>query len=370
MQLLKKISNTVFLLFIFLLAISASLNERFIQVVPLILLMAMFIPGVNRLIKLKIELYNKRTQVLLIVLFFALYLFAGKYYVPTSIYKTPADKKELMGLYNQFYKEWPAGTQEQTVNNSYGKIHLLVCGPAASAPMLLFPAENLSAVSWKENIEVFSKNHRCYVIDPIGEAGKSQLSDLKLFPRTGKEIVHLYLEVADSLHLKKTAVAGVSAGARIAMLIAAQAPERVDSLFLIAPLGLTKPSNLLMWSTIAPAMFPIPVLERMCKNYLLDHPSEQIQSTYGKWIQAAIHGTISYSAYPNAIPNNELEKITAPSLVILAQKDQIAGFVKSQRAVASKLAHVTVREVEGSHFLSIEHPEKVNHIIENYMNKR
>ena len=95
----------------------------------------------------------------------------------------------------------------------------------------------MSGWSWLYNVEELSKHYRTYAIDTLGDAGKSVLSDLGNYPQDGQDQSDLYSEISDKLGVERAYVVGASEGGFIGTNYALYAPERVEKLVLLGPMG-------------------------------------------------------------------------------------------------------------------------------------
>ncbi|UCF98397.1 MAG: alpha/beta fold hydrolase, partial [Spirochaetaceae bacterium] len=113
----------------------------------------------------------------------------------------------------------------------------IVSGPKEAPPMLLLQASGVAGWSWKYNVEELNERYRTYAIDLIGDAGKSEYASLQHIMKTGRDQAELYTEITDKLGVGKAFVVGASEGGFIGSNYALYAPERVQQLVLLGPMG-------------------------------------------------------------------------------------------------------------------------------------
>jgi pimeloyl-ACP methyl ester carboxylesterase len=108
--------------------------------------------------------------------------------------------------------EWSHPYESVFLDTSYGTVHVVASGPEDAPPVLLFHASELAAWSWLPTVRVLNEHYRTYAIDHIGEAGKSVLKDTDTFPKGGKSVTELYLEITNKLGVQKADLIGASNG--------------------------------------------------------------------------------------------------------------------------------------------------------------
>jgi len=367
MNILKKILTILFILFSVLLGISSFLTGRYLQIIPVLLVIITFIPATIKFLKQKIETYSSRTHMLILIFLLVCYFSAAKLYLRNDIFRSSGEKEKITALYDELLKEWPVDTKSRMIGNSFGKIHVLVSGPDTAPALILIPAGNMSAVSWKENIRVLNKHFHCCAIDQPGEAGKSQLADLNNYPKTEQELVRCYREILDSLKIKNTSLVAASTGGRIALLLAAYLPQRINKVALIGPMGINKPSPGFIWKTVLTSMYPLTSIRRSTAEWTIG-TADQVTSKYGSWYDRVLKGTVPHTAYPMALSSGLLEKIQAPVLLVLGTNDHLAGEPGKVLEKAKRINHLQYQVLSSSHLIAIEKPEKVNQLLDVFFN--
>lgn len=362
MNLIRKILKGFFYCAILILGASSILTKEYLKLLPLILLIGFFVPSVRQFLSQKISDYSQRTEILIIILLLLAYFSAGKIYLRSHIYRSESDKRNISALYNQQLADFPTQTRSVFLTNHYGKIHVLTAGPDTAPPLLLLHDENMSALSWEENLSVLSQHFRCYAIDHPGEAGQSQLADVSDFPKSEQELFRLYCDIADSLQLKDFNIAAAGSGARTALVLAIYAPERINKLALIAPMGINKPTNDYLWKRIAINQFPLPTIRRNAARSFLGK-SETVNKEWGNWYEAVLQGSVPHTSFPMAIAPDKLAKITAPVLLILGNNDQQIGSPDQVKEHASPILNLHVETLEAGHLVAIEKTTETNQFL-------
>jgi pimeloyl-ACP methyl ester carboxylesterase len=91
-----------------------------------------------------------------------------------------------------------------------------------------------TSAMWAANISDFSKDHRVYAIDVMGQPSRS-IPDEPIRNRT--DFVAWLTATLDELHLSRVSLVGMSFGGWIALSYAVAAPERIEKLVLLSPGG-------------------------------------------------------------------------------------------------------------------------------------
>ncbi len=154
-----------------------------------------------------------------------------------ALYKTPDGYDALMRWYDQTVAALPIPTESRTVETRAGSTHMLVMGNPDSPqpPLVMFQGFGASAPLWKNQVQDFSRDYRIYAVDVPGHPGKSAPTVLSLLDDSYAQWV---VDLLDALKLERVHLVGVCLGGWIAMKAAAYAPDRVEKLVLLSPVGL------------------------------------------------------------------------------------------------------------------------------------
>ena len=358
MTILKKILTVLFFVLITIFGLSSILTGRYLQVLPLLIAVSTFLLPVKKFLSNKIEAYSSRTHILLLLFLGVSYFAAGRIYLRTDIFRSAKYQKESDRIYNELEAEWPQGTKSRIIKNSYGDVHILETGPDTATTLFLIPAGNMGAVFWGENIKILSSNFHCYAVDPIGEAGKSRLKDLKLYPRTEQEEAAFYIEVMDSLGLAKASLVAAGEGGRSALILASYRPERISGISLIAPLGITKPSPEYLSRTIITAMFPMSFIRQSMEEWIFGVNS-QAPEKYRIWYDQVLKGTVPHTAYPIKLTEERLKNVQAPVFLILGDNDNVCGPPEKILKNAATIPRMKSVVLETPHLAALEKPDEI-----------
>ncbi|MEZ5562854.1 MAG: alpha/beta fold hydrolase [Gammaproteobacteria bacterium] len=153
------------------------------------------------------------------------------------MYKSEAGFNAIMSWYEETRAKIPVPVQSVYVDTRFGRTHMLVAGPADAEPVLLIPGVAGCAPLWRLQIADLSRHFRVYALDIPGQPG---LSDPNPPSFLNDDYASWLLDVLDALEVERCHIAGVSVGAWVAMRMAIHAPERVLSVALLGPTGLSR----------------------------------------------------------------------------------------------------------------------------------
>jgi pimeloyl-ACP methyl ester carboxylesterase len=270
-----------------------------------------------------------------------------------------------MALYDGYVARWPVPVEETDVDTSFGSVHVLVCGPSDGRPVLLLHAASMASTSWLPNVGALSQaGFRLYAPDHIGEAGRSRLRDVAVYPRTPGEVGAFYTEIAQRLAIGPGPVIGASAGGHAALRYALAAPDRVTRLALLGPMGLTPLGLVAMLRMVLASLVPAGSIARWTGDWALGtHPA--VADGYGVWFSTVLRSmaTPPRVARPVALTPDELRAIAQPVLLVLGDRDHLVGDRRRASAVAAALPNVRIATLQSGHLLGVEQSDAVDGLL-------
>jgi pimeloyl-ACP methyl ester carboxylesterase len=153
---------------------------------------------------------------------------------PRSAFKTTEGEARYLAAYDAALKVWPVPYDERDIPTRFGTTHVIVSGPNDGSPLVLLHGYMATSTMWSPNIADFSKDHRVYAVDVMGQPGKS-VPDESI--RDAADYAVWLSETLDGLGLSRVDLAGMSYGAWVALNFAMAAPARVRKLVLLSPGG-------------------------------------------------------------------------------------------------------------------------------------
>ena len=276
----------------------------------------------------------------------------------TSIYKSDDYRNKLMTIYDAKLAQWPVPHETLFVETEYGKIHVIISGPEEAPPVLLINASALSAWSWIHNVEALSAHYRTFAIDNIGEGGKNEMIAPGNIPKTGPEIADFYAHISDELGISKSYVIGASIGGYISTNFALFAPERVEKLVLLGPMGYGATKKTVVAMTLAQG-FPIKPVQEMTFRWAFGD-AQRVSESFGEWFRIYMKGLIPTPIPPSSFTPEQLRTLQVPTLAYFGTKDGVIGDAHNAKTLAENIPSAEIRIVDSGHVIGAELPDIVN----------
>jgi pimeloyl-ACP methyl ester carboxylesterase len=256
-------------------------------------------------------------------------------------------------------KDWPGNTESIYVGTKYGQVHILAIGSKKLPPLLMLHAASMGAHSWAENLHPFTNKYRIYAIDNIGEGNKSKLIDVLKYPNSPKEIADLYAFIANSLKIERSPVLGASNGGFIAQIYAYYYPEKVESLVLFGPMGLTPLTGKNIAMLTIATMYPLQFIRNYVSQWALGK-NKYCHDKYGEWFNTIMKGTIPSVARPIPLSVEQKKNMRLPILLFLGTDDPVVGDVKSAEQSALIYPNIEIEILNSGHLIAVEQKDKIN----------
>ena len=278
-----------------------------------------------------------------------------------SIYENTEIEKKITNIYNNHLAQWNPENQTSYITTQYGKVHVIASGKPEYPPLLLLHASSMASWSWLYNVDGLNKFYRTYAIDTIGDAGRSSLADMDVYPQNGEQLAALYEEIMDSLKVEKASVIGASQGGYIATNLALYAPDRVDKLILCGPLGYTSTLRSVL-RIIFTTMFPLKPIQENATHWAFGN-NPKVLAEVSDWFYTVLDGVISQQARPKAFTDEQLKSLKMPVLLLLGTHDGLVGNPKHARKRVANLPDFQTSELNTGHLISVEKPKQFNRMV-------
>ena len=266
-----------------------------------------------------------------------------------------------MEVYNEKMADWPVPYEDVFVDTQYGKVHVIVSGPEDAPPLLLLHASAVSSWSWKFNVEELSQQYRTYTIDLIGDAGKSEFTSLKHIMKNGRDQAELYTEITNQLGVEKAYVVGASEGGFIGTNYALYAPERVEKLALLGPMGYAGAVRSAIRITFA-QFFPLKPIQESTFRWAFSD-SAKLKEEFGEWFLLMMTGYNPAKVLPLPFSAEERQSLKVPVLFVFGKRDNLVGDPEAARALVQDIPDIRVEVLDAGHLMGAEQPEQVNALI-------
>ena len=256
------------------------------------------------------------------------------------------------------------------VPTSFGITHLAASGPREAPPLILLHATGMSSTQWFPNIEALSEAHRVYVVDIMGEPGKSVQEALL---RNEEDCAGWIGQVLDCLGIERALVAGSSFGGWLTLNFALRTPGRVVKAILLSPAG-----------TLLPFSAPVYLLLRL-KPYLPFQPGAQavlrmffgefpVHPDFAKQFALGIphfrYANPRRSVFARPFSDEELRSVQVPTLLLIGDRERIydgKAALEQGRHLIPNLESALVPDA--GHILAMEQPDVVNRYILDFLDK-
>jgi pimeloyl-ACP methyl ester carboxylesterase len=348
-----------------LLTLSMILMGNWLQATALLGIVLLLLPPVRTLIHNRIgESLSPWVYAISIVGLLAIFGGLGSMNKPTSSYKSAQVKARFTQMYDAKMEGWPVPYESVYVDTSYGKVHVIVSGPEDAPPMLLLHASGVPAWSWMYNVEELSRHYRTYAIDLIGDAGRSEYYSLDNRMRDGQDQAELYTEITDQLGVGRAYVVGASEGGFIGTNYALHAPERVQKLVLLGPMGYSGAVQSMIRIMLT-QFFPLkPIQESTSRWAFGDDP--KLGEEFGEWFRLTMTGLNPAKVAPFPFKPGERQSIQVPVLLVLGERDNLVGDPARATALVQDIPDIRVEVLDTGHLIGAEAPDQVNALIRQF----
>jgi pimeloyl-ACP methyl ester carboxylesterase len=357
--LLKGILSLPILLF----AIATFLGSAYLQTLSLLLILV-FIFYWPFFKKKKAVHITTRLLAIFLILSLQFTLFRGA--PKASIYLSEEAKHDLHSIYVVKKNDWPDGTEDIYLETQYGKVHVLAYGNDTLPPLLMFHAASMGAHSWAENLSPLLGKYRMYAVDNIGEGNLSELKDPLVYPNSPKEIADFYASIAEELGIESCPVFGASNGGFIAQVYTYYYPEKVESLALFGPMGLTPLSSKSIFMLSAASMYPLEFVRNNVVRWAFGN-DPYCHQKYGDWFDSIMKGTIPSVAKPVPMTTEQKQSMDLPISLFLGTSDPIVGDAEMARRAAEMYPDIQIEVLESGHLISVEHRDYINKKITEFL---
>jgi pimeloyl-ACP methyl ester carboxylesterase len=260
-----------------------------------------------------------------------------------SAFKTPEGEAAFRAAYNAALAFWPVPYQELDIPTRFGSTHVIASGPKDAPPLVLLHGYMATSVLWSPNIADFTKDHRVYAIDVMGQPSKSVPGEPI---RDAADYVAWLTATFDALHLDRISLVGMSFGGWLALRYTVATPERVQKLVLLSPGGF------------------LPIRGRLRAMLMMSVPTHFTVNAFMRWVgftdrpggndarpvlNVMYHGMKHFRMPPDTmriaadpLSDDELQAMHVPVLLLIGDHE-----VLYDAAAALDRAHQLIPHVDG-----------------------
>lgn len=283
------------------------------------------------------------------------------------VFRSKSGKATYLASYDRSLQLWNVPYQEEDIPTSLGTAHVILSGPKNGKPLVLLHGMDATSTMWFPNIRALSRNHRVYAIDFLSEVGKSKANEKSL---SKDEIVSWYNQIFDHYKLKDFDVAGASKGGWLATLIATRDNANINRLILLSPAQTFRNIDQAGKASAALMLKAFPSRKKLNKTLeAFSFYPDKINPIYKEQFFLANKYSKSSSSFlqMNPFSDDELKKITIPTLVVIGDND-IVNSGESLAQAKKTLANCKTETVKNAgHFLSIDQSQAVNKMMVDFL---
>ena len=246
--------------------------------------------------------------------------------------------------------------------SGHGEALVLVCGLSADLQ------------GWRFQVPALSKHHRVICFDNRCAGRSSALDE----PCSMSDMLGDLVALLDHLGIDSAHILGHSMGGVVAQLLAVSHPGRVNRLMLLG--SFAQPDGLMRiavknWMAVRRSDMPWEQVARYVSRWAFGRELANNEAIYEAFVGAMVgnrhaqtlHGFIRQAeALLACEASSELSKITAPTLVMVGEQDQLAPRYLSEQLVA-QIKDSQLRVLPGAHSGFVEHPEHYNEAILDFL---
>jgi pimeloyl-ACP methyl ester carboxylesterase len=258
-----------------------------------------------------------------------------------SLYKSDKGRSFVSERYEEVIRYWPVPRERRVIATRHGDTHVIVSGNALAPPLVLLHGTLSNALAWMGDIAAYAERFRVYVVDLVGEPGKSAENRPSW---DGPGYLEWITDVVDGLGLGKASFAGISLGAWVAIRFAVSQPQRVERLAIISPGGIAPGRISFLFNAFLLSFFGEKGKKALNRALFGDHPIPEGALDF--MLIMASHVNPRFSALPE-FTDTELQCLTMPVLLIVGLKDIMLPARRIARRLEKTVSRLTALRVPG-----------------------
>jgi pimeloyl-ACP methyl ester carboxylesterase len=251
-----------------------------------------------------------------------------------SLYKSAEGKQIILSFYTKALSQWPVPYSEQIISTKYGETSVIECGNKKKNPLILLHGASSNATTWIADIAAYSRDFRVFVIDVIGEPGKSAPTRP---PLDTDDYAQWLNEIITTLNIDTVSLVGLSQGGWIATRYAISYPNKINKLVLLASAGIQPTKASFLFKAILFTMLGKWGMEKL-NRYVFG--SQPMDDTTAQYMNAIMQHFTPRMTKEYIFTDQELKRLTMPILYIGGTEDVIRDNVKIKTRLESLLPQV------------------------------
>jgi pimeloyl-ACP methyl ester carboxylesterase len=152
-----------------------------------------------------------------------------------SAFKSEEARAAYCRLYDEAIALSEVPVEETDIETSFGATHVLAAGDPSKLPLVALHGMLTSSTMWIPLLPALTASHRVWMLDAVGDVGKSVATGVLSSPARVAEWI---AESLDRLGVERGPVVAASTGAWMATHYAMARPDRVERLAFVCPAGI------------------------------------------------------------------------------------------------------------------------------------
>jgi pimeloyl-ACP methyl ester carboxylesterase len=263
-----------------------------------------------------------------------------------TLYRSAAGEQAIQGLYDAALARWPVPCDTRHVSTRHGDTFVIACGDHDAPPLVLLHGAGSCSAIWAADTVKYSRKHRVYAIDLLGEAGKSAPNRPAW---EGPAYAEWLLDVFDALQIQRPTLIGISQGSWTALKFATLYPERAGRLVLLCPGGITRDKLSFVLRAAIASFKGRASVEQMTQSLFGDLPAPP------EAVEVVRLMMLHFRSRMGVLPlfsDAELRRLTMPVMLLLGEKDGLRPSQKIALRMQRLLPHlVTAMIPKAGHVL-------------------
>ncbi len=254
-----------------------------------------------------------------------------------SAYRSEAGEKEIQQLYDAALAGWPVPHDDLDIPTRHGRTFVIASGKKTAPPLLLLHGIASNAVSWSQDIPVYSRSFRVYAVDIPGDPGRSAPGRLSLIDHAQAEWLD---DLLHGLKIIRTNLLGISLGGWTALRYATCYPEKVARLVILTPAGVAPVRvAFLVRAGFLSLLGPhgLRSINRLTFNQNSVHPAT------ARFMDAVMTHFNTRVNKLHTFTDEELSRLTMPTLLVGGLKDVIQDVEKIARRLKKLVPGLSAR---------------------------
>ncbi|WP_436535540.1 alpha/beta fold hydrolase [Actinoplanes sp. HUAS TT8] len=275
--------------------------------------------------------------------------------MPIGEFRNDQARTRFFDVYDDLVTRlWPSTSVSSDVDTSFGTTRVHRLGSGEQAPFVLLPGSGGPSLMWHAYVARLAASRPVIAIDPVGEPGPSvQTRAID----SGDEWSAWLDEVLTALGVGRAHLVATSYGGWVALRHAMRSPQTVAGLALLDPGGFGKVSpKFIAWMIACglTSFTPRPVRHALAgplRNVTLrdDDAMPLVKATFGFRRRHIL---------PTPFTDGDLERITAPTLVLLGGHSQLYDARQVAATITARMPHAVVEIIpEAGHDVVLRNPE-------------